>query len=647
MADDLVIESLRGGLVDTDPPTTLAADQCTVAENVEFFVTPVGERRRGCTTVTIDSTLNTEDAVVFLHRHLPTADDFDAELWAASATIASAVKFAYKDTSWHAVTLTDAIATDTASVYGIIARSLHGKLFVAYNSGEDRLHVRDVGATNIRPAGLAEPAAPTGADTGAGTYAPIIRYYRVRMTFQSGGVTTRRSEFSDALTATPSGSGTAYRVTKPTTIEDATHWELEASADNSNFYRIATTAVGTTTYDDSAAPNTYATTGTLSEDTGDYSLIWSAKYLAVDQDRLLFLGSWEDDALASRVGWTPVGNDPGVGNDERIPTDTDNTLDLDNLEGGVGTGLSEPVLGAVYAFKQGRIYKLVRTGNRAAAYDPICISTVRGAIPGSVVMGVDENGRGCVYFLDYNVGPARIGVGGLQFHRGIAETWKRVNPDADITARGLFYPDSQQVRWSVAVDDADTPNLGLVLQTNEVRDTPEGLQRGWSLFTGTMISAYAMCLFSENINDNTDRSRVLRPFVGLADPDFIQRCDTEDTDNGDSFTARIVSHPFISPAGILSRFGGLVGGLVGKADADAVVRVSLIRDFGVELASNVSVDVPMAPTGTEDPVIKEIDDLSIADCRAIQIEITDPDPATAVRWELHQFVEKPSNEESS
>src|SRR5690606_5003066 len=104
-------------------------------------------------------------------------------------------------------------------------------------------------------------------------------------TVQSVGTTLRRSEPSASQSFTPSGSGTAARVTKPATIsEGETHWEIEASTDNVNFYVIATQAVGTTTYNDSADPDTYSD-NPLSEDIGDYTLLWSAKFLSVDEDR--------------------------------------------------------------------------------------------------------------------------------------------------------------------------------------------------------------------------------------------------------------------------------------------------------------------------------------------------------------------------
>ena len=43
----LEVLSLRGGMNDTDPANNLADDQCTLAQNVEFFYSMLGERRAG------------------------------------------------------------------------------------------------------------------------------------------------------------------------------------------------------------------------------------------------------------------------------------------------------------------------------------------------------------------------------------------------------------------------------------------------------------------------------------------------------------------------------------------------------------------------------------------------------------------------
>lgn len=641
---DFTISSLRGGMNDSDPPIALPNDQCVLAENAEFIKSMLGERRRGSTAVDISgSDLVGNDRITFLHRHTPTSTNADSELWALGVTGTASSDLCRKTTTWAAVSPVDAITLTGGYQYQLSAQSLHGKLFVSYKSGQDRLHVWDGSA--FRRTGLAEPADPTAGDDGSGSFTGT-RYYRIRYTVQSGGTTLRRSEPSNALMFVPSGSGSGVVVTKPASIsESETHWELEASIDNANFYRIATTVVGTTTVTDTTAYNTgYALTGTLSEDIGDYSLIPSGRFLTADEDRLLVAGSFEDASMASRVSWTPVFNDPGDGNDERLPIDTDNFIDLDGAEGGALTGLSESVNGYIHAFKQNHIYRLVRTGIRTKAYEAVTLTKQRGALPGSIVSGVDQSGRPCIYFLDPSVGPCRIGTNGIQScGADIRETWRTVNVNAaNVIARATFYPDARQVHWWVATDDADIPNLRLVLQTNEMRDTADGARRGWSIWTGPSSEALAVCMFSDNIDDNTARNNSLRPFIGVEDASLIQRTDTGDDDNGTEYAARIVTKPY-TPVGILHRFGVMAGSLLAKAQADASIEVKVTRDFGLE-QHTVSADLD--PTGSETHVIKHLDDLSFAELRVVQVEFADPD-TPGERWELDQLALKERQEQTA
>lgn len=638
----LVISSLRGGLNSTDPAISLAADQCTAAENVEWVVSTLGERRRGMTPIDLTgSGLTAESDVVFLGRHLPTNDESAAELWALGVTGTSTSTLARKDTAWHGVTVSDAIDLASGTQYHISAVSLHGKYFIAYNSNVDRLHVWD---GTFRRTGTTQPGnAPTAANAGSGSLTGT-RYYRVRWTVQVAGITKRRSEPSSTLTFAPSGSGASITVTRPTDdSEGATHWELEASTDNANFYRVSTIAIGTTTYSDSAVYVPGYSAFPLSEDIGDYALLPSCRYLATDEDRLLMFGSYENDALGSRFAWTPVNGGPGAGNDERSETDTDPFLDLDGFDGGRLTGGSNPVNGVVYAFKRQRIYRLVRTGNRSAAYAANCLTKSRGAIEDSLVEGIDEAGRPTLYFLDPQVGPCRIGANGLQYcGADIYTTWKTVNLNATtIVCRALYYPDSKQVHWWVATNGSNTPNLRIVLHTQEARTDDVGnVRRGWTTFTGTGAQAKAVCLFADNIDAGIARSFTMRPFIGVTNANGrIHRGDTGDDDSGDSYVATETTRPY-APASILNEFGVMAGALLAKAAAATSIAITAVRDFGIE---TLPVTADLSPSGSETLVIKSLDNLSFSELKAVQITFADP-VGTGKRWELHQFAMKPRAE---
>lgn len=648
-----IINDMTGGINEYDTPGSIPNDQCMEAENVEFFRSTIGERRLGSSSVTLGASLNTKTHMGYLYRHLPTADQTIAELWAFSVTAgATPGILARKTTSWSAVTQFDTIGVAGVEGFSLSMATLHGKLFIAHKSAVDRLHVVDgTGGSTTRRAGIATPgAAPTAADTGAGTFNGV-RYYRVRFTVQSAGTTVRRSEPSAVLTFTPGGAGSAARVTKPATVsESETHWELEASLNNADFYRIATTVVGTTTFDDSVAYGIgYAISGTLSETAGDYTSPISVKFLAVDEDRLIMAGSWEQAALGSRVSWSVVGNAEGAGNDERVPTDSNNFLDLDAYEGGEITGLSGPVNGYLYVFKYGHVYRLLRTKVRTRAYDAFPLSKSVGAIPGSVTEGSDETGRPCIYFLDPRTGPWRISQQGLQYcGHDIMETWDTVNLDATtVVARTLFYPQKRQMKWWVSIDSGNTPTLQLNLQTNNQRTDITGVRRGWSTATGTPAEGLCACLFADNIEDNAARSLVLKPFIGRgSSAASISMLDTGVVDGVAVYRGHILTKPYLLTS-ILDRFGIMTGAVLATAANGISVFLKCIKDFG---SDEKVVKTQLDAEGQEDFVIKPLDDMGFSDLRALQIEYGDDTTDLTLpngTWELHQIAFRPREEEKA
>jgi len=627
---ELAITSLTGGMNDSDPPHSLPDDQCVLAENVEFFESTLGERRKGMSTVIIsDSGLEDEDVIVFLGTHQPAQVDIqDSEIWAVAATEGVSSSIAHRvNGTWAAVTPIDALDNSFPTILRIQAQSLHDKYFIAAKTDEDRMHVWD--GTTLRRTGIAAPAAaPTAADdAGAGSFVDD-RTYRVRFIEKNAdNEIVRRSEPSAELVFTPAGNKIGVTVTRPAQVnEGETHWELEASSGDGNFYIIATVAIATTTYDDQTQPATDYAEFELSADIGDYELIPSAKFVIVDQDRPIFGGSWEDPEKGSRLTWTPVWAAPGVGNDERIPLDTDNFIDLDWQDGGELTGLSAPLNGSFYAFKLNRIYKVQRTGRVNAAYEAFLLSQMRGALPGSIISGVDEFGRGCVYFLDPSVGPLRISTGGVQYMKNLRGTWTRVNTSAtNVACHGVYYPDKEQIHWWVAVDSDNTPSLKIICHVNEIKSSGAGTERGWVIANGHIAEAWCSCIVPEVIIDTEEGSTALsfRPYAGFEAPDFIQRCDTHATDNGTTFRARIVTKPYLV-AGLLNRWGAMNAALLANSVEDNTVTldVKFIRDFGKE-QNQVTTD--FLPTGSETHVIRQFDNLHMSESYAIQVEFSDPE----------------------
>lgn len=641
--DPLLISSLRGGLNQHDPPIALPADQVVTAENIDFDRSTLGGRRGGHTAVT---TSGLTGAVVALARHFPVNDETQTQLWAVSVSGSSSA-FTYKDASWHDETPTGSEALDVSrgQYGGVRACSLHNKLFLAYPtaSGTDRLHVWD--GSTLRATGLAEPAAPSVSSSGSGGYS-TTRYFRVRYTAQDGsGHTLRRSEPSDATTFTPSGTGAGATVTKPAAIsEGETHWEVEESIDDANFYRIATVAVGTTTYTDTLA-STAVADQPLSEDTGAYTLQYNPRFLLAVDDRLMMGGAWEQPALESRIAWTPVGTDPGVGDDERTDETQDPFMDLDAGAGGGLTDLAGPLNGYAHAFKRGHIYRLVRTGTRSAAYQAIPLTDKSGALPGSVVMGLDEGGASCLYYLDHAHGPSRIGVNGIQTCGvDISETWAGVNQNADLVCHGVYYPDLRQVWWWVAESGESTPTLRLKAHVRQFRNGDEGVRRGWSLDTGDYQATLCSVLYAENIEADTDRSLTLKPLVGTAiSGALIAQANSGTTDNGTDFQARIVTKPFV-PMAMLSKFGVRAGVLTAAAASGVSVQVTLSGQ-NEQTTNTATKTVDLSPAATEPTVIRLLDDLALDENLMLQVEMGD---ATAVDadWALQGLALMTTDQES-
>lgn len=640
---ELRITSLRGGMNNSDPSIALPNDQCILAQNVEWVTSMLGERRLGSDAIDLTgAAVGSRDKVTLLHRHLPSSDETAAELFALGLTSTTTLSLSRKTSSWADVTISDTPTKTGVYPFSWQAVTLHGKTFFAYKSDVDRLHVWD--GTSMRRVGLTEPAAPSVADTGSGSYSGT-RYFRVRFTVQSGGVTILRSEPSDATTFAPSGSGASARITKPAdTSENATHWEVEASTGNVNFYRIATVAVGTTISDDSTNYTTDYAANTLSEDTGDYTLFPSVRFLTTDEDRLIGFSNYEDESKQSEVIWSPVKNADGVGNDERQEADTDPTLNLDGYRGGRGTGISSPVFGHIVAFKFSHIYKLVRTGNRDKAYEAFLLTDARGALDGSVVEGLDEMGRPCVYFLDPYIGPSIYGVGGIRScGLDVYETWKTVNLDAaSVVCRGIYFPAKRQVRWAIATGSSDVPDTGIVLHVQHERQTEDGVRKGWALWTGPQAKALCWCLFADNIDDNTTRSKTLVPFCGLVGDGLIHRTETGATDNGTAYHARILDKPRV-PESILNNTGIKSMALIAKAVASATVDVSLIPNYGTETLSTTGIS--LAASGSETSVIVRRDDIDVSEAAVVQVEIEDSTPASGQRWEIDHLVLRETQEQ--
>lgn len=352
-----------------------------------------------------------DGSVEWIGRHV--TNDGAEEAWAASDNSGTAELGRRSGGVWGPQTFSDTAAS--ASLRFMSSATLNGKLFLAYDSDVNRLHVWD--GTSVRRVGLIAATAPTVATLG-GAGITGTRYYRQRNARQVSGVTVQRSEPSSSVSlAIIDDSG--WRVTKGAVSGDGeTHWEVEAaSASAGPWYRIATVAVGTTTYDDTSA--TIDTTD-LSAVLGLYIPPPSAKYLATDGKVLLMAGAWETSGTAgqtqpfkNRVWFTRPLGASDVSDDESIPDTADQRNWIEIGDAGPITGLRGPTYGEFYSFKNNSIAKLVPTGDLTTPYAYVPVSDAYGAIDQRVICTGDLGGIPAIFFADANAGYA-LTSGGVQ-----------------------------------------------------------------------------------------------------------------------------------------------------------------------------------------------------------------------------------------
>lgn len=636
------LQSFRGGLNDTDPPHRIADDQLQIATDVELTGAGSIVRRPGTQRVMGPPT--TGASFQLLHRHTPTQDLSATEVWACPINSANFYR-STSGTTWSSVANNDS----SANVNGCLtdAVSFNGKLFFAYekSAGTDRLNVWD--GTSVRRVGISTPSAPTVADTGAGTYAATTRYYKVQFFYSDANGRATLSDLSDAQSFTPSGAGTAARVTKPTTPDSATSWRVWASADDVSYYLVASQVVGTTTWDDTTAPSAYATTNLgayVAAEAGAYTPPWSAKYLLVDENRLLIAGAFETARYASRVGWSAIlgtaaaayGEGVPVGDDERFPPT--NFLDLDSDEGGEITGM-ESLNGAIYVFKTRAIYKLVRTGVLARPYLPVVITKAIGALSRrSVIQGEDESGNPCLYFLSER-GPYRLGASGLQYlGSDIEGLWATVFRSTwSVPPHGVYDPREGKVRWWVPRDTfgggGTYPDCQIIFHVKLGRPSNGRVLGGW---TTTATTSKAMYVAASAMLPRTlsARGADLAPHAihyngAHSYPPVVWRytgtqLSDDVVDSSGAITGTEVFAPVLTTKafeiGGLGQYAGITDTYLTctPSSAGTDLLVTLQRDFGAD--SNAATET-FQGSGTS-RLSKQITDLWIAGAQHVAVRVT-------------------------
>jgi len=498
--------------VDSPVDSSFPFDMAVEMVNVDLTLGGLGAKREGSNEVLGTWTGGTAftTGIHSILRHNPTPAT--QELWAVDVAATPLMKrHVTGTTTWADVAVT-VETVSTGSEHLVQGTSFNDKFFLSFPSSASRMHVYGLntsGTNSLRRVGIAPGSnAPTVADTGAGAYAAVLRYYRVRWALVDGSsVIHKMSEPTPSVSFTPSGAGTAARVTKPTTPanEDVNTWYVEASTDNVNFFQISSgIAIGTTTYDDSAATTTYASSR-LSDPQGYFSLPPSYTATITDNNRLIGI-------FGSRIYWGPILGVLNRGDDERIvETATQKPyLDLNPKDGGDLTAIARTVNGVIYVFKLSQVWRVTPTGNALQPYSARKISDTVGSVSKhAVCSGEDAAGNPVVYFWSER-GPYYAGADGITYlGRDIEDLTRNTafgyrmntNVGATVVAHVQYLASRSMLfcwwsSFSALGAGASFPaNLAVNFTKLGTRRDQYGLRGGWVKFDGKPANARCSCVF--------------------------------------------------------------------------------------------------------------------------------------------------------
>jgi hypothetical protein len=536
------------------------------AQNVRLNESRILEPRAGLETLSTSGGPTASIRYVFVERINGTE-----AIWTVTGT---STLSAFRSNS--SVSLSDTTADGAPSF-----AAHNGKVFMAYNSDANRLHVYAGGV--VRRVGLAASAAATVANTGAGAYAATIRYYKIQWRIYDGatGITSATSELSPVVSFTPSGAGTAARVTKPTTVDSATHWCVYGSSDGTTFYNISgLVAVGTTTYDDTTDPSAYSG-GVIAPEAGLYVPPPSCKYLASNGERLILAGAWETTAASGqttpsprRVWFTRPLGVTDAGDDESITLTGESRyyLDINNEDGSEITGLASTVDGSVYVFTKTSVWRLVETGTPDTPFRPERVASGVGAAANDGIVAVDSTSTSTgVYFMsDY--GPYRYSPAqGLEW---LGEDWVIPGATFDSTTADAYVagydPGAREVLWSNT-----TRNLTRVLRVDYLQRMGGHLRGGWSRNKYADGHASTDTLIVRSMA--TYAQKVLIAGTALDGGDLLASGTAETTDLGATFSAQIITPTTVFAGG--TRNARIDEPIVWKSKACAM-DLTYTRNFG-------------------------------------------------------------------
>lgn len=629
-----------------DIPSALLEGQVAEAYNIDLVQGTYGRKRNGSDNVALSGTFS---GILQFGYFIPGTDDTAAEIFFTSNDTPTKLCRVAAGTTISDLTRKDNVSARPQDVHFVTG---NGKLWIAYKSAVNRIHVfdPDISTSIVRRGGLATPGAPSVANQGSGTYAATLRYYRVRWYVNTGGAVQRYGLFGTAQSFTPSGTGASARITMPTApSEGETHWQVAASADGTNYYILNAAVVGTTTIDDTTAPSAYAQLSAVPEE-GAYTCFPSCKFLAYDGDRLLGFGVHEatsntgDGAVpyAGTLYYSPVlGTTSGVAydDDERCSQSATvkGQLTIARNVGGEDRAIIQ-CFDKVLCFQSNQVTLCVRTGNTANPYVRSRVEPFGAVSQWSTFLGKDESGQACVYFLEPKIGPCRFGVNGFQWlGYDIQDVWATFNADATTrSAVGVYNEPTRRCEWRIATGSSNDATTPITFQVEFGVPTKEyGVRFGWT--TGS-IDGTPKCLAMLPATIGATMTRALKPYSGNTTAAPLIKHDVStvtDGDDGTAYQAYITSRAIM---GRRERDSVMIKVInQGKSWLEALaafgvkIRQTLIPNYGGQ-ADRTS-DVVLSPDNNQTRVVKRFEDSALADAKVVQVKLGDA-AAVANLWTI-------------
>lgn len=642
-----------------DMPGDLLENQTAESFNVLVGDSSVGTKRSGTASQTL--TGDSFSGLNALGRFIAGQDDTAAQTFIVSRDATTKILRVTGGTAATNLTLISAVLA--TAPWNCSFATLNGKFYICIrlSANVNRTLVYDpaYSTSAIRYAGILAPAAPSVANTGGGTYAATIRYYRIAWREVRSGVIIRESLYGPATTFTPSGAGTAARITKPTgtsPAEGETHWVVAGSADNLAFYELSQIVIGTTTYDDSALPSSYGANAAIASE-GANTPLAAFKFIVATDDRLIFFGAYEPGLAASAVGtlvtkdgcvyFTPVLDSSVLHDDERISNTTTfkGRIGISRNGGSEDRALMGPLDGRVFACQSRGITMLIPTGDATAPYKKRTLSKTLGAVNNqSWFIGEDENGALCVYWLDPARGPYRYGPEGVQWcGYDVLDLWQTVNLSATgSVAHGVFHDELKLAIWWITTGASNDPDKIICFRVQEgraVRDLngTTGVRYGWMQWS--VPSASERCSAMLPSAFAAAMSRKFKPYAG--DASVLARLDDDSAtqDLGVSFQGYATSGAFrLTPETRIKKLHRSY--VLADVNAGVTVQQSLIRNYGAE--TRVS-DALLTAIGSETRILKRFgnsgaNDSALADAFTFQVQLGDAAAQNVALWALHDWL---------